>query len=441
MPMLEECWIVLDATGDVIAEATTHEGAVKWALKQGLSPVVDEFDGYQVEMGLAANPREGARYRPSRELAMRAMPIPRVSLNDVRSLSIEDAYETIFDYYPRIRSAGASPLIMQDSVSKLCKSFLGTNFKTAKEVSRGRPGSIKGLSLAPSVRWLDTLRSLRAQGKLRVALETLPPPDKKWMLRFLELTEDLDTPTPSAQGAFDHCVGASTYCRSCCLSGTGHGSSPHNMIKKVVLSTLLIQHPVEFFLMLHEAIRRHAVSAKKAGKEPMVRLNVFSDLPWEKIVPWLLDPESYDGTRVQFYDYTKLVGRGPQASKYGTYDITFSFAGDNQDLTWEELRRGTRVAAVFAGKHMPKIGGKLLWLDPRASRNTGEHLKVVDGLKDDARPRDPEGSLVALKYKTPVGKHYPEAFILKAWKHPDGYYLCDAHMPTHTNVEEEEEED
>jgi len=88
---------------------------------------------------------------------------------------------------------------------------------------------------------------------------------------------------------------------------------------------------------------------------PSVRLNVYSDYVWEEICPALF--KIFDGTqtfmgvrmlRVQFYDYTKIPGRWPAATRKEiakqfsikdpkssyrlppNYHITFSFSGTKQ---------------------------------------------------------------------------------------------------------------
>lgn len=83
-----------------------------------------------------------------------------------------------------------------------------------------------------------------------------------------------------------------------------------------------------------------------------IRLNVLSDVPWEKIIP-----DWFTGEKVRFegryepwvpswagyYDYTKNPGRKPGPK----YDLTLSYAGDNQEACVWHLQQGGKVAAVF----------------------------------------------------------------------------------------------
>ena len=62
--------------------------------------------------------------------------------------------------------------------------------------------------------------------------------------------------------------------------------------------------------------------ATRHGKLAAVRLNVFSDIPWERF----LDLDRFP--QVQFYDYTKIparLGRTP-----ANYYLTFSRSEDNE---------------------------------------------------------------------------------------------------------------
>ncbi len=440
MTLMEECWLVLDQGGDVIAQSESHADAVQWALTMGMSPVIDDLsaDMQEEEPRLVANPRAG-KLLPTAELgAMAAGPIS-VMANEVDRIPLQEAYEQLVPYFPRIRSSGSARLVLQDNVANLVKSFLGANFKTSKKVKRGRPARIQGLLLAPYYQWLRAMRAWRnGDRRIQTSAKKVPVPDKRWLDRFLRLTEDLDLPPVVPQGEYDHCVGSSHWCRGCCLQGTGRGVAAHAVIKKMVLSTMMHHVPIPFFRVLREAIDRHAHNSMVAGKQPMVRLNVFSDIPWEVVVPWLIDEKSRGKEKVQFYDYTKLVGRGPVTGAGGNYDITFSFSGDNQHEVASEIEHGTRIAVVFVGKSRPQAGSTFFWPDPDG--NGGWELPVVSGVDDDARPRDPTGCIVALKYVRPPGGPSAGAFVVKAYRHPQGFYVTESHLPRQTNIEIEEED-
>ena len=139
-------------------------------------------------------------------------------------------------------------------------------------------------------------------------------------------------------------------------------------------------------------IGRALEKATRDGVTLAVRLNVFSDIRWEKTMPALFD--RFPG--VTFYDYTKIPGRTVPAN----YHLTFSYSGADEAFTrWarEELARGRNVAVPFAREH-----GEL--------PATWAGLPVINGDADDYRPADPVGVIVGLLEKRTRGKR--SAFIV-----------------------------
>lgn len=307
------------------------------------------------------------------------------------------------------------------------------------------------LALLPYTRWLSAMRDLHeGDGRLRFANEAYPVPDRAWGRRFVELTHDryraLSRGTASALRArYTLCVRSTPACREGCLVETGHSTIPHNFVKKLVLTTMLHLHPEEFAVMLARRVMQHEVGSRRRTTrhrpgEPMVRLNCFSDLPWEQIVPWMFEAFSAESEHpVTFYDYTKLRGRAPAAVP--NYDLTFSFALSNLRDCWQEMQQGARLAVVFAQNNLPPIGGSLLLPNPESrDERDGILLPVVSGIEDDARSRDPRQCLVALKWKVPRRYHGDvAAFVVRA-KKMGRYYAMDAHLPSHTHVEERDED-
>jgi hypothetical protein len=163
-----------------------------------------------------------------------------------------------------------------------------------------------------------------------------------------------------------------------------------------------------------------AIHSKTRNAEPYVRLNVFSDLPWELICPELF--AEHPNTR--FYDYTKVVNRDLSATP--NYDLTFSFSGDNKPGVAYELNRGRRIAVVFIPTVVKEAAerargeGLRTHLDADAlfGSSTGSPLEIVDGDVSDVRPRDgghglgdPDDKpvIVGLRWKIPMGRQ-EEAF-------------------------------
>ena len=79
--------------------------------------------------------------------------------------------------------------------------------------------------------------------------------------------------------------------------------------------------------------------AKKQGLTPVFRLNGTSDLSFEKYGVIEAFPD------VQFYDYTKVLGR--KVAHLANYHLTFSKADGNDADVEQALKEGMNVAAVY----------------------------------------------------------------------------------------------
>ena len=154
--------------------------------------------------------------------------------------------------------------------------------------------------------------------------------------------------------------------------------------------TWLLQLAPAFVIdLLAFEIGRQLEKATRAGRTLAVRLNVFSDIRWEKVAPQLF--ELFPG--VTFYDYTKIPGRVTPAN----YHLTFSYSGaDEAFARWArlELARGRNVAVAFSRDHgtLPASWGG---------------LPVINGDADDYRPADPAGVIVGLLEKRTRGTRSP----------------------------------
>lgn len=454
------CWVVLDARGDLIAEAESHHEAVEWCRQQGLVPVADEIEDLEEFKDQTLPVAANAAARVVDEgpqgdslLALRLSGVSPIPEQDFMDHAVTDhAWEVMRDYFPDVRSDKSKPLKYRQRPSELWGAWLGGNVKLDAPAQHGGPAHMTSLSLLPYTRWLSAMRELHeGDGQLRFANAPYPAPDQKWRRRFVELTESsyrsrLRRVGPALRARYNLCARSTPACREGCLVETGSNTAgAHNLVKKLVLTTMLHLHPQEFAVMLARRVLQHEVGSRKKTTqhkpgEPMVRFNCYSDLPWEWIVPWMFEAFSAESEHpVTFYDYTKLCGRAPKATE--NYDLTFSFALSNLLDCWREVQQGARVAVVFAQNNLPPVGGSFLLPNPttRDDRD-GLLLPVVSGTEDDARSRDPEQCLVALKWKPP--RRYQgdaSAFIVRA-KKIGRYYAMDAHLPSRTHVEEREED-
>jgi len=126
--------------------------------------------------------------------------------------------------------------------------------------------------------------------------------------------------------------------------------------------------------------------ANTAGKQVSCRLNMFSDVPWERMFPELFREFS----AVQFYDYTKSAVRASQfASGHFpcNYHLTFSRSESNEAKAIQLLLCGCSVAVVFP------------WPTSAELPRYWHGFTVVDGDQSDLRFLDGRGVVVGLRAK------------------------------------------
>lgn len=123
--------------------------------------------------------------------------------------------------------------------------------------------------------------------------------------------------------------------------------------------------------------------ATKAGKTPVVRLNVISDIAWEDYGI----PQSFPNIR--FYDYSKRSDRFIQVLP-DNYYLTFSYSGEARYVKHVERARqhGANIAVVFSGGLPAQFLGR----------------RVIDGDEHDIRIDDPKGIIIGLRAKGPAKK-------------------------------------
>lgn len=153
-------------------------------------------------------------------------------------------------------------------------------------------------------------------------------------------------------GVGNVCPKATPGCIAACLNLAGRGG----MFKDGGTNTIQqarIRKTREFFadrsafmFKLAEDIQKAINYSEKKGLIPVFRLNGTSDLSWEKyevgetgLNLFELFPE------VQFYDYTKVLGR--KITAYPNYHLTFSRADGNHKDIPKAVAAGMNVAVVY----------------------------------------------------------------------------------------------
>lgn len=190
---------------------------------------------------------------------------------------------------------------------------------------------------------------------------------------------------PFNLSGFNVCQHASAGCAAACLNTAGRGAMNSVQNARIAKTRLFFTDKEKFLSMLWDEIRASIKSAQKKGMIPCFRLNLTSDLPWEKIKRnGQSVMEAFPN--VQFYDYTKSAERAVafvNGEMPANYHLTFSRSESNGAIAVGILRSGGNVAMVYR-KRLPLV-------------NYG--VSVIDGDETDLRFLDPKGIIVGLKEK------------------------------------------
>lgn len=177
-------------------------------------------------------------------------------------------------------------------------------------------------------------------------------------------------------------------CTDACLNTAGRGGMFKRGENTNIIQQARIRRTKWFFdnrdHFMNQLVADIRIAIKQANREgltPVFRLNGTSDIAWEKYEVPGFDRNIFDMfPNVQFYDYTKVLGR----KVYGlhNYHLTFSAADGNEEDVKEAIAQGMNVAMVF--DKLP---------------STYKGLPVINGDETDLRFLDPVQSIVGLKAK------------------------------------------
>ena len=186
---------------------------------------------------------------------------------------------------------------------------------------------------------------------------------------------------PSDLSGKNTCPKATAGCIASCLNTAGRGGmfkrgETTNTIQKARIrkTNYFFNDRAAFLADLEADIRKGIKMADKLGLTPVFRLNGTSDLSVEK---WGLFEKF---PTVQFYDYTKVLGR--KVSQYANYFLIFSAADGNDADVNKAMAQGMNIAMVF-DKVPAEYMGK----------------EVIDADEHDLRFLDKKGVIAGLKAK------------------------------------------
>ena len=217
---------------------------------------------------------------------------------------------------------------------------------------------------------------------------------------------------PANLSGYETCPKRTAGCTAACLNTAGRGGmfkpGGTNTIQEARKrkTRMFFEDRRNFLNQLVVDIQKARKQAEKKGMIPVFRLNGTSDLAFEK----------YDIANnknifqmfpdVQFYDYTKILGR--KVSHIPNYHLTFSAADGNDTDVEKAIANGMNVATVFGLKKT----------EPMPETYAGR--VVFNGDESDLRFLDPKGVVVGLYAKGRAKKDttgfvkYPTINIVRA---------------------------
>jgi len=201
---------------------------------------------------------------------------------------------------------------------------------------------------------------------------------------------------PANISGYETCAKRTAGCTAACLNLAGRGGmfkrgESTNVIQEARKrkTRLFFEDRGTFMALLVKDIELAIKQSKRLGLIPVFRLNGTSDLSFEKyevVRNQKLFRNIFSAfAEVQFYDYTKVLGRKVTAIE--NYDLTFSAADGNDADVVKAIQQGYNIATVFGIK-------KTL---PMPETYMG--LPVFNGDESDLRFLDPKGVVVGLYAK------------------------------------------
>ena len=155
---------------------------------------------------------------------------------------------------------------------------------------------------------------------------------------------------PHTLSGFQVCPKASPECKAACLYTAGRGVYNSVQTGRLNKTKWFFTERDSFMERLVENIESLVNKAKKNKMVPAIRLNGTSDIAWEKIA-CRRDGKVYQSVmdafpKVQFYDYTKIIGR-KRAIALPNYHLTFSLSEGNDSDALQAIEQGYNVAVVM----------------------------------------------------------------------------------------------
>jgi len=211
---------------------------------------------------------------------------------------------------------------------------------------------------------------------------------------------------PARLSGHEVCPKRTVGCTDSCLNTAGRGGmfkrgEVTNVIQEARIrkTKLFFADRDAFMVQLVKDIQLGIKQSERLGLIPVFRLNGTSDLSWEKYPVRKASGYYYANIfeafpNVQFYDYTKVLGRKVKGIK--NYHLTFSAADGNDNDVYAAAKQGYNIATVLGIKKtvaMPKF------YSIATNYGVDMEMPVFNGDESDLRFLDPKGVIVGLYAK------------------------------------------
>jgi hypothetical protein len=213
---------------------------------------------------------------------------------------------------------------------------------------------------------------------------------------------------PASVSGFNVCSSSSHACRLSCLYTSGLANIFPRTIQpsRIAKTRMLRMHKKEFISQLIKELGSAERRASRLGVKLCVRLNVLSDIFWEREAPEIFTTFP----KVVFYDYSKHEKRFARYLKGelpSNYHLTFSWSGTNREMSLYVLANGGNVAVPFRVSYRGDNRKPL----PRFFL---DH-EVIDGDIIDARFLDKQGGYVVGLRAKGKAKHDTSGFVINTY--------------------------
>ena len=221
---------------------------------------------------------------------------------------------------------------------------------------------------------------------------------------------------PANLSGYETCAKRTAGCTAACLNTAGRGGmfkkgESTNVIQQARIrkTKMFFENRAQFMTDLVKDIELGIKQSAKKDLIPVFRLNGTSDLAFEKyevIRNGKLFRNIFAAfPEVQFYDYTKILGR--KVNQIENYQLTFSAADGKDADVVKAIAQGYNIAVVFGIKKTEAMPENYLG------------MPVFNGDESDLRFLDPQNVIVGLYAKGKAKKDasgfvkYP-TFMMKA---------------------------